>query len=158
MSTGRKSSLVRWLLIGSLALNLFLIGFFGVGALRHHWHDGPPHKPFKEMIHFMRDRGPEDRFLHHLSAADADIMRALKQRHGAALKDSWQESREARNALRDLMRAGERDPAILRAAMDRARETRQASFLTFEALMLDVAAQLSDEGYRALAGDARDER
>ena len=33
----------RWLLIGSLALNLFLIGFLAIGFFRHHEdHDRPP--------------------------------------------------------------------------------------------------------------------
>lgn len=155
MSAARKSSRMRWLLIGSLALNLFLIGFLAVGALRHHWHDGPHHKPFREMMHFMRDRGPEQRFLRHLGDADAAIMMALKERHGPALSDAWQESRNARDAVRDLMRAGERDPAVLQAAMERARDSRNAAFLILEGLMLDIAAQLSDEGYRSLAGEPR---
>lgn len=158
MSTKRKPALGRWILIGSLALNLFLIGFFAVGAVRHHWDDDHHHRPFREMMHFMRDRGPEERFLHHLSDADAEIMLALKERHGAALSDSWQESRNAREALRDLMRAGERDPVILRAAMERARQTRQTAFLALEELMLDIAAELSDDGYRSLAGRPRDRR
>ena len=29
----------RWLLIGSLGLNLFLIGFMAIGVARHHWGD-----------------------------------------------------------------------------------------------------------------------
>ncbi len=147
-----------WLLVGSLALNLFLIGFMVIGTARHHFRDGPPSsRPFRDMIHFMRDHesqrhGPEDRFLKHMPTGDAPIFEDLRAKHGPILDRAWDEARAAREDLRRLMREGNRDKTALEAALNKAQVAQAHSFDATNALILDIAERVSDEGYRKLAG------
>lgn len=150
-----------WLLVGSLALNLFLIGFMVIGAVRHHFGDGHSSpRPFRDMIHFMRDHdshrhGPKDRFLKHMPPGDAPIFEELRAKHGPILDRAWDDARAAREDLRHLMREGNRDKAALEAALNKAQEAQTRSFDATNALILDIAERVSDEGYRNLAGRER---
>lgn len=145
----------RWLLIGSLGLNLFLIGFMAIGVARHHWGDDYQPRPFREMIHFMRDSDRGEHFLRHMPDADRAAIESMKQRHGAEFTAVWAENRAAREALRALMRDGERDPTRLQPAFDRLATTRQHYGQALQDIVIDAAQNLSDEGYRIIAGDGR---
>lgn len=144
----------RWLLIGSLALNLFLIAFLVVGAVRHKWHRDDAW-PFKGMLHYMQDHRYGDWYLHRLDDPDQTVMRQLKDEYGQSLSQAWRDRRAAREALRDLIRAGERDPDSLKAALTEIRSAREAGSEALDALILELAAELSDEAYRDLAGRPR---
>ncbi|MDF1748071.1 MAG: periplasmic heavy metal sensor [Alphaproteobacteria bacterium] len=144
----------RWLLIGSLALNLFLIGFMAIGFARHHKdHDRPP-RPFIEMMRFMQgsnDDRPGNHFLDHMPDQDRDVLLSLKAKHGPALAQAEGEARATRMQLRRLMQDGIRDPEILSAALLKARNAQEQFFDETNALLLDIAQSLSDDGYKMLA-------
>jgi uncharacterized membrane protein len=135
----------RWVLIGSLALNLFLIGFLAIGFFRHHEdHDRPP-RPFSEMI------------LKHMPDQDRDALIALREKHGPALSRAKAETWATRAHLRDLMQNGVRDSEQLTAALQQARDAQTRYFDETNALLLDIAGNLSDEGYKMLAEKRRPE-
>lgn len=141
----------RWLLVGSLALNIFLIAFLAVGTVRHHQQEEAP-RGFREMMHFMRDTGSDHRFLHHLSETDAAAMRRLRADHGAALTASRQETVAARNAVRDALLAGAGNEAALRAAIAQLRAARLNSYETFEPFLIDLGEGLSTDALTRIAG------
>lgn len=147
----------RWVLIGSLALNLFLIGFLAIGFARdHRGHDHKP-RPFIEMMRFMQSDTANDEhrsahFLDHMPDQDRETFVALKAEHGPALAQAKSVTRETRGRLRDLMQAGVRDPEQLSAALQQARDAQTLYFDETNSLLLDLAKNLSDEGYKMLAG------
>lgn len=142
----------RWLLFGSLALNLFLIGFLAVGAVHHHRGDESPPRMLRAMIDYMADRDDGWRLKHHLSDPDIAAMDAMKRDHGARMAAATTETRAARHAIRDLIGSGERDPEVLRPAFERVKTSRQEFHDALAAILLDAATRLSDEGYTDLAG------
>jgi uncharacterized membrane protein len=152
----------RWLLIGSLALNLFLIGFLAIGFFRHHDdHDRPP-RPFSEMMRFMQADAPDEEglsshFLKHMPDQDRDALIALREKHGPALSRAKAETWATRAHLRDLMQNGVRDSEQLTAALQQARDAQTRYFDETNALLLDIAGNLSDEGYKMLAEKRRPE-
>ena len=155
----KKKPRRSWLLIGSLALNLFLIGFFAIGAIRHHhrgFDDFEGRSHFRTMMHYMDDRGGPRHLPPRLfSDADEATLAEVRDRHGAELAQARAETRAARNAVRDLMRDGVRDPQQLNEAMAKAAAARDHYSNALNALILDLAESLSDEGYRNLAGRER---
>ena len=146
----------RWLLIGSLALNLFLIGFLAIGFFRHHEdHDRPP-RPFSEMMRFMQaddhdKKGRSEHFLKYMPDQDHDALIALREKHGPALARAKAETSATRTQLRALMQRGVRDPQQLSEALRQARDAQTRYFNETNALLLDIAGSLSDEGYRMLS-------
>ncbi|MAO92078.1 MAG: hypothetical protein CMM78_09555 [Rhodospirillaceae bacterium] len=152
----------RWVLIGSLALNLFLIGFLAIGFFRHHEdHDRPP-RPFYEMMRFMQTDAPGEEgrsahFLKHMPDQDRDALITLREKHGPALSRAKAETWATRARLRDLMQNGVRDPEQLTAALRQTRDAQTRYFDETNALLLDIAGSLSDEGYKMLAEKRRPE-
>lgn len=153
-SPQRPSRKRRWLLIASLGLNLCLIGFMVVGAMKYNWHREDSWA-FRGMLHYMQDRHSGDWYLHRLEEPDQALMRRLKSEYGQTFNQSWQDGRTARASLRDLIRAGERDPERLRAVLREIRNARLAGSEVLEALIIDLAEEMSDDAYTDLAGRPR---
>lgn len=145
----------RWLLIASLGLNLFLIGFMAIGIARHHWGDDHHPRQFREMMHFMRDGERSEHFLRHIPDADTAAIQSLKMQHGAEFSAAWAESRAARHALREMMSNGERDPVRLAPAFERLAVARQRYARALQDIVIEAAQDLSDEGYKAFSGASR---
>jgi uncharacterized membrane protein len=144
----------RWLLFGSLALNLFLIGFLAVGAVKHHHRseDMPP-RALREVVEFMADREDDGwRLMHHMSDADEAALRDMKREHGARMTQAVADVRAARAEIVDLIAAGERDPEVLQPAFDRVDAARGAFHDALVAILMDSSERLSDDGYTLLAG------
>ena len=104
----------RYLLLGSLTLNLVFAGAAGAVALQHAT-KLPPLQPIVGMNH-----GVEHRFDHiaaSLPANDANIL--LAEFHAQAVKLATAETqvRLTEQAVRDSLRAQPFDPAAVRAAM-----------------------------------------
>jgi uncharacterized membrane protein len=141
----------RWVLIASLALNVFLIAFLAVGTVRHHHHEDRP-MAFREMMMFMRDDGADQRFLRHFSDADAAVMRRLRATYGADMQVSRADARAARDAVRVALLSGG-DPDAIRQAMDGLRAARLESYETFEPFLIDLGQGLSQEALERIAGE-----
>lgn len=137
----------RWLLVGSLALNLFFIGTIGALAVRHYVVAPQP----AAMERPRTAAGRIERLAAPLPAADAEKLRAaFKAREGAA-----EGQREALNRaferLQAAMRAQLFDPAQLRTALAEVRSARVPYEQTMQEIYLAAAGAMSAEGRAKLA-------
>jgi uncharacterized membrane protein len=134
----------RWLLLGSLALNLFFIGIAISLAVR----PAPAPAPTSwDPDVFVR----MERIATTLPAADAAILRAqINVDHSAlaSAQSAWQGDRQA---IRDVLRTEPFDQDALRAAMTRTRADRQAYDQILQNLFAQAASKMSREGRLAVA-------
>jgi uncharacterized membrane protein len=137
----------RWLLIGSLALNVFFICTIGSLAVRHYVMPAQPaatERPRTAAARIERLAAP-------LPAADAEKMRAAFRTREAAAEGARDALNRALEHLQAALRTQPFDPAQLRAALTEIRTTRAA----YEQAMADIyataAAVMSPEGRIKLA-------
>ncbi|MBP5856443.1 periplasmic heavy metal sensor [Marivibrio halodurans] len=162
----------RWLLIGSLALNLLVLAWLGMAALHwsgvidhrggfgHHdarqWESGPggPSHHAGEGRGFQRPRGLFRAFLDERGIGDDARLRPIFERHGPALRAAFREARDARRRLRDLMAGAAEGDGLDKAALDGAlaevRRTTRAVQERMHATLLDAADVLTPEELEAL--------
>ena len=131
----------RWLLLGSLALNLFFVGIGVAMAVRPH---GPP--SWDRNV-FVR----AERIASSLPAADADILRGqIKAKHDA-IEDTQIKFRVAQDAIRDMLRREPFDISAVQDAMAKTRAARQNFDQTIQGVFASSASQMSPAGRQALA-------
>lgn len=139
-SMTRPSS--RWLLLGSLALNLFFIGVVVALAVR-----SPVPAPRWDRDVFVR----VERIADTLPASDAAALRAQVTAKRGSIESTQAKYRSAQDIIRGTMRAEPFDTEALRAAMANTRAARQAFDQTIQGAFADAAAQMSHAGRQALA-------
>lgn len=132
----------RWLLLGSLALNLFFIGIAIALAVR----PAPPASMWDRDI-FVR----VERLAAALPPADGDILRSqMKVRH-----DAIAEAQRNYHATRDMIRAAMRqepfDANAVQTAMANTRAARQNYDQTIQGAVAAAATQMSSAGRHVLA-------
>jgi uncharacterized membrane protein len=137
----------RWLLIGSLALNLFFVGTIGALAVRHYVM--PAQQTTAERPRTAAAR--IERLAAPLPAADAEKLRmAFRAREGAA-----EGARETLNRAFERVQAALRTQALdlaqLRAALAEVRTARPAYEQVMQEIYLAAAAAMSPEGRGRLA-------
>ena len=129
----------RWLLLGSLALNLFLIGLMVALITRE-----PP----------ATDRSPAGRIdglASTLPAADGAKLRANFAANRANVDGARKKYEDSREAIRAVLRREPFDNAALRAAMAESRAARQEFDTALQAVMAQAAGEMSPAGRAALA-------
>ncbi len=132
----------RWLLLGSLALNLFFIAFAVALAVRP-----PPTASNWDRDVFVRT----ERIADTLPESDAGILRARINTDRGTIETAQQKYRSAQAVIRTAMRAQPFDAEALRTAMANTRTARQAFDQTIQGAFADAAAQMSQSGRQALA-------
>ena len=137
-ATARGSS--RWLLLGSLALNLFFIGVVAALAIR-----SPAATSWRCARRARTRRGPRP------APADAEILRSRIQASRADIEAAQTKHRAAQDVIRAALRAQPFDADALRTAMANTRAARQAFDQTIQAMFAGTAAQMSQAGRQALA-------
>ncbi len=137
--TVRGSS--RWLLLGSLALNLFFIGIAIAMAVR------PPPPPSWDRNVFVR----VERLTASLPAADGDLLRGQITNNRAPIEDTQNKYRAAQDTIRATLRQEPFDAAALQAAMAQTRAARQNFDQAIQGVFAASAAQMSPAGRHALA-------
>lgn len=138
-TTIRVSS--RWLLLGSLALNLFFIGIAVALVIR------APAPPTWDRDVFVR----VERLSATLPPADVDILRGEINANRATIESLQNKYYGAREAIHDTLRQEPFDPAAMRAAMAQTRAARQAFDQTIQGVFAGSAAKMSPAGRKALA-------
>jgi uncharacterized membrane protein len=137
--TTRGSS--RWLLLGSLALNLFFVGVAFALAIRS------PAPPSWDRNVFVR----VERVAATLPPSDADRLRGQINDNRAAIEDAQAKYRGAQDVIRDALRQEPFDADVMRAAMAKTRAARQTFDQTIQGVFAGAASQMSPAGRHALA-------
>jgi uncharacterized membrane protein len=138
-SVTRGSS--RWLLLASLALNLFFLGVAIAMAVR------APVPSYWDRNVFVR----VERMTAALPPKDAEVVRGQINANHAAIDAAQNKYHQARERIHDVLRQEPFDAAALRAAMADTRAARQNFDQTVQGVFASAAAQMSPPGRSALA-------
>lgn len=131
----------RWLLLGSLALNLFFAGAAVAMIIR-----APAPSTWDRNV-FVRVQ----RLAATLPPADAALLDSEIQLHHDAIANTQAQYHSAREEIRAALRNQPFDVNAMRAAMARTRAARQSFDQVIQDVFADVAAKMSPAGRRALA-------
>jgi uncharacterized membrane protein len=130
----------RWLLLGSLALNLFFVGVAAAMFIR------APAPTWDRNV-FVR----VERVAATLPPADADLLRSRINANYAAIDDAQNAYQTARDSIRMTLRQDPFDGEAMRSAMAKTRAARQTFDQTLQGVFAGVAPQMSSAGRHALA-------
>jgi uncharacterized membrane protein len=133
----------RWLLLGSLALNLFFIGIAGSMALRSL---APPAQPSAN-----RDAIRIERIAETLPPADAEKLRSQFALQRAAVETARANIGGKQDAIRATLRAEPFSVEDMRKAMADSRAARETFYQTLGGVVSSAAAQMSPAGRNKLA-------
>ena len=131
----------RWLLLASLALNLFFVGAAVAIAVR------APTPPAWDRNVFVR----VERIATTLPPSDAELLRGQIKANREAIEDTQTKYRTAQDTIRATLRQQPFDPAAMREAMAKTRAARQNFDQTIQGVFATTAAQMSAAGRHALA-------
>jgi uncharacterized membrane protein len=137
--SSRASS--RWLMLGSLALNLFFVGVAFAIAVRS------PAPPAWDRNVFVR----VERIAATLPPADSDLLRSQIAANRETIEDAQTKYQTAQDAIRETLRHDPFDPAEMRAAMGKTRLARQNFDQVIQGVFAGLASQMSSAGRHALA-------
>ena len=131
----------RWLLLGSLALNLFFVGVAVALAVR------APAPPTWDRNVFVR----VERIATTLPPSDADLLRGQIKANREAIEDTQTKYRTAQDTIRATLRQEPFDPAAMAVRMAKTRAARQNFDQVIQGVFAGVAAEMSAAGRRTLA-------
>jgi len=131
----------RWLLLGSLALNLFFVGVAVAMAIRS---PAPPAWDRNVLVRV-------ERIAATLPPADADLLRSQITANRETIEDAQTKYRTAQDSIRTTLRQDPFDPAEMRAAMAKTRAARQNFDQVIQGVFAGLAPQMSPAGRHALA-------
>jgi uncharacterized membrane protein len=130
----------RWLLVGSLALNLFLVGVVAAYQMRG---AVPAAQPSARLN--------IDQIAETLPPADADRLETVFRSHAAELSEYTTAIRQSQDRERDLFRATPFDPKPVGDVMALARFNHDAAKRVIHEVILEAATQMSPAGRAKLA-------
>jgi len=131
----------RWLLLGSLALNLFFVGVAIAMAVR------APAPSYWDRNVFVR----VERLAATLPPADADILRGAINANRSTIADTQIAYHKAQDSIHEVLRQEPFDVEAMRAAMAKTRSARQAFDQSIQGVFAVIATKISPAGRQALA-------
>jgi uncharacterized membrane protein len=138
-AAGRRS---RWILLVSIALNLFFVGAWAAFAWRHYaWER---HGPWTPATHI-------ERLAAALPVADGEKLRSEFHAHQQNIETAITFYRQAQRHMRDQLRAEPFNVEALRAAMAEARAARGKLDEALQDVIATAGAAMTPEGRRSLA-------
>lgn len=138
---------LRWLLLGSLALNLFFMGAAGAVAFRY---SSPvPLTTIARIDHSLGGR--LDRIAASLPPADADVMRAQLRADAIKVAAVQADLRLSQEDVRKSLRAEPFDADAMRAAMAKNRTARENFDQAVHDMVAAAATNMSVVGRAKLA-------
>jgi uncharacterized membrane protein len=140
--TGARGNGTRWLLLGSLALNLFFIGVALALAIRE-----PSSKSRWDPNVFVR----VERMAATLPADDGEILRAAMRAHHDTIEKAQKQYRDSRDAIRETLRQESFKIDDMNAAMAQTRAARQSYDQELAVAVSEAVMKMSAEGRRMLA-------
>ena len=132
----------RWLLLGSLALNLFFVGIALAMAIR----SPVPASTWNPDVFVRIERVAES-----LPPADADLLRGEINKGRPALAAAQSDYHQSRDEIRAALRQDPFNAAALREVMARTRLARQNQDQILQNLFAEAAGKMSRSGRLALA-------
>jgi len=132
----------RWLLLGSLALNLFFVGVAVAMAIR-----APAPAPRWDPNVFVRI----ERLATTLPPADADLLRGAFQTNHESIAAAQNAYYDARRAIHETLRQDPFKIDDMRAAMAKMRAARQAYDQVIQGVFAGVAVTMSSAARHAIA-------
>lgn len=133
-----RASGSRWLLLGSLALNLFFVGVAVAMAIR---------APRWDPDVFVR----VERLSATLPLADADILRGAYQANHDRIADAQTAYQDGRRSIHEILRQEPFKVEDLRDAMAKTRAARQAVDQVVQGVFADTVVKLSPAARHAVA-------
>jgi uncharacterized membrane protein len=131
----------RWLLLGSLALNLFFVGVAVAMAIR------APAQPAWDRNVFVRVEHIADT----LPPADADLLRGQINANRQLIDAAQTKYQTAQDSIHESLRQEPFDANSLRNAMAQTRAARQSFDQAIQGVFAFSAAQMSPAGRKVLA-------
>lgn len=141
MTPEPKAKMPRWAkftLIGSLALNLLVLGLIGGAALKFH------HGPGWKHGH-MRGMGFARHYFRGLPRERRKEIRSIIRKRRAELKPYWMKIREARKVMATAIGQDPFDKEKLQAALTALHKAEFASREASQVIMTDIAQQLTPQ-------------
>jgi uncharacterized membrane protein len=138
---------VRWLLLTSLALNVFFVGAAGAVAFRYT--GTVPLAHVAQIDHSVASRLKE--IAATLPPADADVMLSEFRAYAVKVAGAQADLRLSREELRNSLRAEPFDADVMRAAMAANRVARENFEQVFHGMIASAAAKMSVVGRNKLA-------
>jgi uncharacterized membrane protein len=137
----------RWILLVSLALNLFFVGAAGAFVVRHYVVDSagsaaPVDRSVAARI---------ERLASTLPASDGEILRGEYRARAATVDGSRDAYRAAQDEVRQTLRREPFQADAMRAAMSETRRARQAFDQLLQDVIASAAAKMSPAGRSKLA-------
>jgi uncharacterized membrane protein len=139
--SARVRSSSRWLLLLSLALNLFFVGIAVAMGIR-----APAPSTWDSNV-FVR----VERMAATLPPADADLVRSGMKAHRDTIAAAQDKYYAAREGIRATLRQDPFKVDDMRAAMTQTRMARQAYDQVIQGVFADIAEKMSSAGRHALA-------
>jgi uncharacterized membrane protein len=137
----------RWLLLTSLALNLFFVGVGGAMLLR----GDDPAAPVRQSWSTRSVSDRVERIAARLPSEDAARLRAAFQTRRAEFEDELVAYRRRQDTMRAALRAPSFDLDALKAAMRDMRNDRQTFDRSIHEFFAQQAAEMSPAGRQKLA-------
>ena len=137
-----RASGSRWLLLGSLAFNLFFVGIAVAMAIRT---PAPP--PRWDPNVFVRI----ERLAATLPPADADLLRGAFQTNHDSIADVQNAYYDARRVIHETLRQDPFKVDDMRAAMAKMRAARQTYDQVVQGVFAGVAVNMTSAGRHAVA-------
>jgi len=136
----------RWLVLVSLALNLFFVGAAGALVARNYFSAPSPNAPVDRSV-----AARVDRLAATLPPADGEKLREEFRARSATVEPARDAYRRAQDAAREILRIEPFDVGALRAAMAQTRAARQVLDEALNGVVAAAAAQMSPSGRAKLA-------
>jgi uncharacterized membrane protein len=138
---------VRWLLLGSLVLNLFFVGAAGAVALRYS--SSVPLSTVARIDHSAADR--LNRLAATLPMTDATVMRTELRVDAVQIAAAQADLRLSQEKFRDSLRAEPFDLGAMRVALVQVQTARDKFDLVLHNVIAAAAAKMSVVGRNKLA-------
>ncbi|MFL5096548.1 MAG: periplasmic heavy metal sensor [Xanthobacteraceae bacterium] len=137
----------RWILLGSLGLNLFFIGATGALVTRHYLADravstAPVDRSVAARV---------ERLAATLPSSDAEILRSEYRANATPVDASRATYHREQDEVRRVLRSDPFEPEAMRAAMVKARAARQVFDQLLQDMIASAAGKMSAAGRNKLA-------
>jgi uncharacterized membrane protein len=144
---GKDGGRLRWLLLGSLALNLFFVGAAGAVAFRY-----SSETPLTSITHLSHNlTGRLDLMAASLPPADAEILQQQIAADSGKIAAAQADLRLSQDDVRKTLRAMPFDADALTTAMAEKRNARDNFDVTLHNVLASAAAKMSVIGRNKLA-------